>query len=62
MKKERFVPAKRQAVDGRVWWCIIDRKTGKWSTYTCHGKYNTRKDAQYAIDKYCRAWTLPATI
>lgn len=32
MKNERFIPAKRQAVDGRVWWCIIDRKTGKWSS------------------------------
>lgn len=54
----RFVPKKRVAIDSRVWWCIYDNERGDWSSYVCHGKYKTRKAAQYAIDKYATAWGL----
>ena len=43
-------PRKRTALDGRVWWCVFDADTRKWSTLLCFGRYRRRKDAQYAID------------
>lgn len=49
--KTRFEPRQRTALDGRVWWCIFDKQTMRWSTFLCHGKYRTRHAAQYAIDK-----------
>ena len=48
---ERFTPMKRRAVDGRLWWCIYDNERHAWSAFLCHGRYKTRKAAQYAIDK-----------
>lgn len=48
---KRFEPRKRTALDGRVWWCVYDNALHAWSTFLCHGRYKTRKAAQYAIDK-----------
>lgn len=28
--KARFVPAKRTALDGIVWWCVFDKKESKY--------------------------------
>lgn len=50
---ERYSVKKRIALDGRPWWCIWDNKTGNWSTCVFHGKYKTRKDAQYYL-----AWSI----
>ena len=50
VNNERFIPRKRCAIDGRVWWCVYDLKRNTFSTYTCHGKYTTRKRCQLAID------------
>ena len=47
---KRFIPKKRTALDGRVWWCVYDTVRGGWSTFCCHGKYKTRKHAQERID------------
>lgn len=47
----RFVPKQRTALDGKVWWCVYDTKENKWSTMTCHGKYKTKKDCLWAIDR-----------
>lgn len=45
-------PRKRTALDGKVWWCVFDTIDMKWSTLTCFGKYETRKECQLAIDSY----------
>ena len=47
-------PRKRIALDGRVWYCIYNTKTHKWSVNPWHGKYSRKKDAQYAIDRYMK--------
>ena len=47
-------PRQRTAVDGKSWWVVFDTDTQKYSTLTCFGKYNTKKDCQYAIDKYTK--------
>ena len=54
----RFVPLKRTALDGKVWWCVWDEEKDQWSTYVCHGKYKTKREAQYAIDKYNKLWKI----
>lgn len=43
-------PRQRTAADGKTWWVVFDTATGKYSLYTCFGKYKTKKDCQYAID------------
>lgn len=48
---KRFEPKKRTALDGHVWWCVFDNERHAWSTFLFHGRYKTRKAAQYAIDK-----------
>lgn len=50
-----FVPKKRTALDGKVWWCAWNPSTGDWSKCTYHGKYKTRWECQWAIDKYAYA-------
>lgn len=50
MNTPQFIPEKRTAVDGKQWWCVFDTQRNCWSTYTCHGKYRTRKACQIAID------------
>lgn len=47
-----FEARKRTALDGKTWWCVFDNKNMKWSTYTCFGKYKTKKSCQYDIDLY----------
>ena len=44
-----FAPAKRTAIDGRSWWVVMDKKTRKYSTLLCFGKYRTRKECTAAI-------------
>ena len=46
----RFIPQKRIALDGKIWWCVYDMKRKSFSTYTCHGKYTTKTNCQLAID------------
>ena len=40
---ERFVPIKRTAIDGKVWWVVWDNKANNYSSFTCHRKYETKK-------------------
>lgn len=49
---QKFVPVKRTAIDEKIWWCVYDIDTHKFSTLLCFGKYRTKKDCQYAIDTY----------
>lgn len=49
---ERFVPKKRTAVDGKVWWVVWDNKTNDYSAFTCHGKYATKKECEFTIAYY----------
>ncbi len=44
-------PRKRMAIDGKIWWCVFDAETLKYSTLLCFGKYKTKRDCQYDIDK-----------
>lgn len=46
-----YEPRKRTALDGKVWWCVFNTDTNKWSTLLCHGKYRTKKECQYTIYK-----------
>ena len=43
---------KRTAIDGRIWWCVFDTDSMKWSTLVVFGKYKLKRDCQYAIDRY----------
>lgn len=54
---ERFIPKKRTALDGKVWWCVWDNETNDWSNYLCHGKYKTKKDCIWCINKYNLEWS-----
>lgn len=47
---KRFVPAKRAALDGRIWWVVYDNLTKDFSTYTCHGRYTKKYICQHMID------------
>lgn len=49
MDCSNFAPAKRTAIDGRFWWVVMDKKTHKYSTLLCFGKYRTRKECNAAI-------------
>lgn len=46
----RFEPRKRTALDGKIWWCIFDKDKHTWSTFLCHKKYKTKKEANIAIE------------
>lgn len=56
----RFTPKKRTAIDGVVWWCVYDLQENKFSTYTCFGRYRTKKRCQWDIDHapeyYKKSW------
>lgn len=52
MKEDRFIPLKRQALDGKIWWCVWDTSKRRWSTCVYHYKYKTKKDCQFNIDYY----------
>ena len=45
-------PRKRTALDGKSWWRVFDVDSMKWSTLVCFGKYRTKRDCQYAIDRH----------
>lgn len=47
--EERFVPVKRIAMDGKVWWVVYDKQRQSYSQFTNHGKYKTESDCLYAI-------------
>lgn len=47
-------PRKRTAIDGKTWWCVFDAETLKYSTLLYFGKYKTKRDCQYAIDRYLK--------
>ena len=49
---ERFVPRKRIAVDGVSWWCVWDNLRRRWSSFVCHRRYKTKKEAIFYIDKH----------
>ena len=49
---KRFVPVKRTALNGKVFWVVWDNKTKNYSTFTCHGKYETKKECEFAISYY----------
>ncbi len=46
---ERFIPQPRTTVDGKQVWCVYDRERKGYSTYTCHGKYKSKRECQMAI-------------
>lgn len=46
----RFVPTKKHALDGRLWWVVFDKKECDYSTCIYFGKYRSKKDCQFAID------------
>ena len=47
--KERFVSKKRTALDGKVWWCVWDKESENWSTFTCHNMYSRKVECDCAI-------------
>lgn len=46
-----LIPKKRTALDGKVWWCVYDLNKHTFSTLICFGKYKTKKDCLFAINK-----------
>jgi len=48
----RYKPRKRTALDGKVWWCVFDEETEKWSSIVMFGKYKTKKSCQFVIDQW----------
>lgn len=58
MKTKRFIPKKRIALDGKIWWCVFDTLRSGFSTFTCHGKYKTKNLCEFYIDFYDREWNL----
>lgn len=52
-KEIRFIPVDRYAVDGRRWYVVYDKQENNYASFPAFfGKYTTRKDCQYAIDKF----------
>ena len=47
----RYKAARRRALDGVLWWCVYDLENHRWSTDLRHGKYRTKKEAEYAISR-----------
>lgn len=45
----RYIPVKRTAVDGRVWWVVWDCKNHKYSTCVLFGRYERKKDCEFDI-------------
>ena len=45
-------PRQRTSADGKTWWVAYDTVNNEYSTLTQLGKYETKRDCQYAIDKY----------
>ena len=56
--QSRFEPARRTALDGRVWWCIFDHATGKY--VPGYGlKFYKRRQALVQIAMDLRSGRLP---
>lgn len=51
---KRFIPRKRTAIDGAIWWCVYDNAKHEFSKLLCFGKYKRRKDCQQDIDYYSK--------
>ena len=52
----RFIPKKRMALDGVVWWYAWDTLRNDWSTFLCHSKHKKKSDSWYEIRKYNEEW------
>lgn len=48
----RYMPRKRTALDGKVWWCVFDLVNMQWSKQHYHYKYRTKKECQNAINSH----------
>ncbi len=55
--KARFVPSKRTAIDGRVWWCIFDKKEQRYVPGT---RARLRRQIESAIVLDMRHGRLPS--
>lgn len=55
--KARFVPSKRTALDGRVWWCIFDKKEQRYVPGT---RARLRKQIESSIVLDMRHGRLPS--
>ena len=44
----------RTALDGKIWWCVFDTDSMKWSTLIVFNRYKLKRDCQAAIDSYNR--------
>lgn len=62
MKKKRFVPMERTALDGKTWWVVFDRLENRYSNLTCFGKYKTKKDCILGITCNTIHFNIPNTI
>lgn len=48
-----YVPTKRTALDGKVWWVVLNDVTKKYTSIVAlSGKYKTRKACLAAIDQF----------
>lgn len=56
----RYVAVERKAVDGKIWHVVYDTARKGFSPLTCFGKYRTKKDCEFAITYWTKAWRLPA--
>ena len=51
--QSRFEPVKRTALDGKVWWCILDHFTGEYDF--CRFKKRRQAIVHLAIElRHCR--------
>lgn len=48
----KLIPRERTALDGKVWWCVYDETNHKWSTILVFGKYKTKKECAFAINRF----------
>jgi len=53
--QSRFEPVKRTALDGKVWWCILDHSTGE---YDCN-RFKKRRQALVHLGMELRHCRLP---
>lgn len=56
----RYVAVEKKAVDGKIWHVVYDTARKGFSPLTCFGKYRTKKDCEFAITYWTKAWRLPA--
>lgn len=53
-----LIPMKRQALDNKVYWCVFDISSNKFSTLTCFGKYKTKDVCEIAIEVNTKLYSL----